>query len=81
MSHQGLPVKGYRSTQEEAAIEAVNRLKVLEERFLRELDTLEREILPDGRSIALARTHLQTATMWAARSVFRPQRLSDEDIA
>jgi hypothetical protein len=78
---RGLPVKGYKPTQSPEAIEAVNRLKVHEERFLRELDAIDDAPLSkDGRALALARTNLQQATMWAARAVFQPERLDDEDM-
>lgn len=79
---QGLPVKGYKPTQSPEAIEAVNAVKVAEERFLREVDALSQWLDPGEpqRCLALARSHIQTGTMWAARAVFQPQRLGDEDL-
>lgn len=71
----GLPVKGYKATQPQEAIDAVNHLKELEERTLRAL-----EGLPDGlfdpRMRAIAITQLQGGFMWAARSIFQPGRIS-----
>lgn len=77
----GLPVKGYAPTQSDDAINAVNRLKVLEEQYLRELDTISNSVdvlQPDIRWIAIARTHIQEGTMAAARSIFKPRRLEGD---
>lgn len=80
----GLPVKGYAATQSQAAIDQVNKLKVLEERFLRELDAMMTLSDPhegytyDGRWISIAKTHIQQGTMAAARAVFQPQRITGD---
>lgn len=75
----GLPVKGYAPTQTLEAIAAVNKLKVLEEKFLRELDTLTIHLqngnAPDQHWLSIARTHIQEGTMAAARAIFKPTRL------
>lgn len=77
----GLPVKGYKTTQPDWAIRQVNVLKVYEELYLRQLDGLiHMGEAVDQRSIALAKTYLQTAAMWAARAVFQPQRLTDDEL-
>lgn len=72
--HQGLPVAGYKPTQTQEAVDAVNRLKVLEERVLRELDSLKgrNPIEHDPRMAALALTHIQLGFMCAARAIFQP---------
>lgn len=82
----GLPVKGYAPTQSQAAIDAVNQLKVLEEKYLRYLDLLISANGPsdldgalyDPRWLAIARTHIQEGTMAAARAIFKPQRLEGD---
>ncbi len=75
--HAGLPVLGYQA-QKQAAVDAVNASKVLEERVLRQFDLLaEGEILKvDPRMLALARTKVQEAFMWANRAVFQPGRVA-----
>jgi len=74
--HQGLPVAGYRP-QTGDKVAAVNAAKDLEERCLRHLDALlaDMEARHDPRMIALARTKLQEAWMWANRAVFQPDRV------
>lgn len=59
-----------------------NRLKKAEERYLRELDLLAAIPTLDQRMVALARTNMQTAAMWAVRSIFQPTRIKlPEDAA
>lgn len=70
-----LPVKGY-TGQSNDSVALANRLKEAEERYLRELDELDTFPHTDKRMIALARTHMQTAAMWAVRSVFQPTRVN-----
>lgn len=82
--HKPLPVHGY-ITQSKAAIDLVNEGKLLEEHLLRYFDKLDDydalssspvpELITDKEMVALARTHLQIACMWAVRSVFQPQRV------
>lgn len=73
---QGLPVAGYKPTQPAWAVEAVNGLKHAEERAHRLLDDLVAKGTDvDQRAVALARTGLQQAFMWAARGVFQPSRI------
>ena len=80
--HNGLPVKGYAPTQSEYNIGIVNVFKELEERFLRAFDLIEKETREndpkqaDLRWLALARTHIQMGTSFAARSIFQPGRIS-----
>lgn len=76
--HEPLPVAGY-TPQSEVNIALANRLKEAEERYLRILDDLtdSRPQCPfDQRFIALARTHMQTANMFAVRAIFKPQRIA-----
>ncbi len=75
--HQGLPVAGYQpQTGDKVAV--VNAAKELEERCMRHLDAMaaDMEAKHDPRMIALARTGLQEAWMWANRAVFQPARVS-----
>lgn len=73
--HVGLPVAGYQP-QSGAKVDLVNANKMLEERCLRALDHLATLADTDKRHLALARTHLETAWMWANRAVFKPNRAS-----
>lgn len=84
---QGLPVAGYKPTQSAEAIAVVNRLKVLEERVMREIDNMtaapqngnfaaENAAFADQRLLAIGRTQLQGAFMFLARSVFQPGRVA-----
>ena len=79
--HAPMPVAGYTS-QSDAKIALANEGKELEERYLRWLDKLGgsplragQTPLCDPRCIALARTGMQEAAMWAIRSIFQPQRI------
>lgn len=75
----GLPVKGYKPVQPQWAIDAVNRIKVVEEKLLRELDDLAtRGSAVDQRWVAIARTQVQQGCMGARRAVFQPQRLEGD---
>lgn len=69
-----LPVKGY-TGQSNDNVALANRLKDAEERYLRELDSLDGVPSVDKRMVALARTNMQTAAMWAVRSIFQPTRV------
>jgi hypothetical protein len=69
-----LPVKGY-TGQSNDNVALANRLKEAEERYLRELDELDTFPNTDKRMVALARTNMQTAAMWAVRSIFQPTRV------
>lgn len=71
---QPLPVKGYTS-QSSDNVSLANKLKEAEERYLRELDALDQIEATDKRMVALARTNMQTAAMWAVRSIFQPTRI------
>lgn len=77
--HEGLPVEGYVS-QPTLNVRLVNSNKRLEERVLRQLDTLawtemegveiDQEWLRDGRRM------IEQGFMAVNRAVFRPQRVS-----
>jgi hypothetical protein len=78
---KGLPVAGYKLTQSNRAIAAVNVFKELEERVLRHIEGLEAmsfncELNVDGRLLAIGRTQLQGAFMFLARAVFQPERVA-----
>ena len=77
--HKPIPVAGYTPVSD-AKVALANEGKELEERYLRWLDKLSggsAELTPtcDPRCIALARTGMQEAAMWAIRSIFQPQRI------
>lgn len=71
--HKALPVKGY-TGQSDEKVSFVNGNKELEERVLRRLDEMAAIEDFDQRMVALARTNIQDAFMWANRAVFRPER-------
>lgn len=74
-NHVPLPVAGYRP-QSSANTSRVTTLKELEERILRELDSLAKlggEI--DQRWLAIGRTYLQQGFMAATLAVFQPTRI------
>lgn len=63
-------------------VQTVNRAKELEERVLRHLDALAADKANDQRMVAIARTGIQEAFMWANRAVFQPGRVKlPEDAA
>lgn len=77
-----LPVAGY-TTQSDENVALANELKFAEERYLRLLDrlrdangTTHPERTFDERLLALARTALQEANMWAVRAIFQPKRVA-----
>ena len=53
-----LPVKGY-TGQSNDKVALANRMKEAEERYLRELDALEKSDGTDKRMVALARTNMR----------------------
>ncbi len=78
--HQPMPVAGY-TMQSQSNVDLANELKQAEERYLRLLDKIDglnkatATAVYDGRCIALARTKMQEANMWAVRGIFQPQRI------
>lgn len=86
--HTGLPVAGY-TDQSTSNVDLANELKFAEERYLRLLDKIagirrsedmakpeaDRRSQFDGRFVALAKTHVQTANMFAVRAIFQPTRI------
>lgn len=72
--HKPMPVAGY-TAQSHSNVDLANEGKKLEERYLRWLDKLAAHPDTDKRCVALAVTSMQTAAMWAVRSVFKPQRI------
>jgi hypothetical protein len=87
IKHDGLPVAGYAKSVSDEALQLVNEGKGLQERVLRYLDKLTAlqnvngaghfVSVPkpryDGRALAIARTHIETAFTFAARAVFQPE--------
>lgn len=71
----GLPVAGYKPTQPQWAIDAVNAFKALEERTLRAAEALDGQAV-DHRLLAIGKTQLQGAFMFLARAVFQPGRVA-----
>jgi hypothetical protein len=72
--HQPMPVAGY-TAQPQSNVDLANEGKELEERYLRWLDKLAAHPDTDKRCVALGVTNMQTAAMWAVRSIFKPQRI------
>ncbi len=77
--HKPMPVAGY-TAQPQEKVDLANEGKALEEQYLRWLDKLGGHStgatpVCDPRCIALARTSMQEAAMWAIRSIFQPQRI------
>lgn len=72
--HQGLPVEGYKP-QENAAVEAVNQNKRLEENVLRVLDALAENPDTDKRWLAIGRTAIEQGFMAVNRAIFKPGRV------
>ena len=79
-SQQGLPVPGYRP-QSNDAVAAVSRLKIAEERILRELDALAKDtaLKVDPRWFAIGRTAIEQGFMAVNRSVFKPGRVEIDE--
>lgn len=73
--HSGLPVAGYKPQSDEK-VALVNENKVLEERVLRQLDSMRNNIAYNQRMVAIAYTGIQEAFMWANRAVFQPGRVT-----
>lgn len=75
--HSGLPVAGYRP-QTERAVEVVNTNKVMEERILRMIDTIQADagLKADPRWSAKARTSIEEGFMFLNRSIFKPERVN-----
>ncbi len=72
--HTPMPVAGY-TAQSASNVDLANEGKMLEEQYLRWLDKLAAHPDTDKRCVALGVTNLQTAAMWAVRSIFKPQRV------
>lgn len=66
------PVKGYRKLTE-TEVELVNELKEAEAAYALVWRRVRAAQNVDGRMMALARSHMETAAMWAARAVFQPE--------
>jgi hypothetical protein len=79
-AHEGLPVAGYKpQTSESVAIVNVN--KELEERVLRQMDTMSDAQRFDQRWLSIGRTAIEQGFMALNRAVFKPGRvkLPDDD--
>lgn len=73
-THNGLPVAGYKPQSDEK-VAVVNVNKQLEERVLRQIESMNVNGEFDGRMMALAKTGIQEAFMWLNRAVFQPGRV------
>lgn len=73
-THNGLPVAGYKPQSDEK-VAVVNFNKQLEERVLRQIESMNVNGEFDGRMMALAKTGIQEAFMWLNRAVFQPGRV------
>lgn len=72
--HEGLPVAGYHS-QNDSAIDLVNKNKVIEEQVLRIIDAAQKNGMGDPRWLAIARTDIEKAFMSLNRAIFQPGRI------
>lgn len=72
--HAGLPVAGYQP-QTNDSVAHVNANKLIEERVLRQLDTLGAVENVDKRWLAIARTAIEQGFMAVNRAVFQPKRV------
>jgi hypothetical protein len=72
---KGLPVAGYKPTQPQWALDAVNHFKALEERTLRHAESL-RGAPVDQRMLSVGVTQLQLAFMALNRAIFQPGRVT-----
>ena len=75
--YQPLPVPGYTPVPE-SAVDLVGENKIAEEKVMRTIDSLSKPdatLKCDQRSLALARSYLQTGFMWLNRAIFQPQRV------
>lgn len=73
VTHDGLPVPGYRAQSEEN-INLVTQFKLAEENILRMMDTLGGTGKADPRWLAVGRTALEQGFMAINRSIFKPGR-------
>lgn len=76
---EGLPVAGYKRTQNQSTIDRVNRIKEAEERLLRVFDTIMDEMHPDDLDpvwMHQARVSVQAGCSFASRALFKPERIS-----
>lgn len=71
MDNQHRHIKGYRDLNQ-AEISAMNELKALAEECRKGLEAVAVIDGHDGRALAIARTEMQTAFMWAVRAIARP---------
>lgn len=76
VEHTGLPVKGYKSQPQEK-VDLVNANKALEEKLLRQLDSMKAMSagFVDQRWLAIGRNNLEVAFMAINRAVFQPERV------
>lgn len=77
---QGLPVAGYQPQSAERIV-TVNAFKAIEESLLRTLDAMQGTPEIDQRWLAMSRSSFENGFMQLNRSVFRPARLTDEQLA
>lgn len=75
MLNQGLPVAGY-LPQSDDKVATVNVNKQIEERVMRQIDSMTGANGIDQRMVSIARTKTQEAFMWLNRAVFQPGRVS-----
>jgi hypothetical protein len=76
-------IAGY-TAQSQKKLAQVNFHKMLEERILREIETLEGTGCDgpcDPRWLRIAATHMQEGFMALNRSIMNPKRLTDEEVA
>ena len=70
--YHGLPVDGYKPTQSDEKINAVNALKHAERQYAEVWKIVNRIEGVDKRWMAVAKTHIQEGTTAACKAVFQP---------
>jgi len=71
VDNQHRQIAGYRDLSV-IEIDSMNTLKLAERDLLRTLDTIKEMDGVNQRSLAIARTEIQTGFMWAIRAIARP---------
>lgn len=74
MDNQHKHIKGYRDLSQDE-IDLMNELKRQEADMMSALDIMSANTAQNGmnpRSLAIAKTHLQTGYMWLIRAIARP---------
>lgn len=72
MENQHKLIKGYRDLSQEE-INAMNELKESQAQILNLLENISKAFEPDGRWLAIGKTHIEQGFMAAIRAVAKPE--------